>query len=135
MGGEGCDIAVEAADIALVGDDIGKLAYLKRLSVACVRLIKLNISISMGINAVAIALSVLGLLTPVTGALVHNAGSLLVVLNAALLYDRNYLRGGKNAAAACATFGVDAAMHLAKPLNPGQQSYMAYHRDHVFKNG
>lgn len=100
MGGEGCDIAVEAADIALVGDDIGKLAYLKRLSVACVRLIKLNISISMGINAVAIALSVLGLLTPVTGALVHNAGSLLVVLNAALLYDRNYLHGGKNAAAA-----------------------------------
>ena len=54
----------------------------------------------MGINAVAIALSVLGLLTPVTGALVHNAGSLLVVLNAALLYDRNYLHGGKNAAAA-----------------------------------
>ena len=32
-----------------------------------------------------------------------------------------------------ATFGVDAAMHLAKPLNPEQQSYMAYHRDHVFK--
>lgn len=100
MGGEGCDIAVEAADIALVGDDLGKLAYLKRLSVACVRLIKLNISISMGINAVAIVMSILGVLTPVTGALVHNAGSLLVVLNAALLYDRNYLRGGISAAAA-----------------------------------
>lgn len=99
MGGEGCDIAVEAADIALVGDDIEKLAYLKRLSVACVRLIKLNISISMGINAVAITLSIFGLLTPVTGALVHNAGSLLVVLNAALLYDRNYLRVDRNAAA------------------------------------
>jgi len=99
MGGEGCDIAVEAADIALVGDDLGKLAYLKRLSVACVRLIKLNISISMGINAIAIVMSILGVLTPVTGALVHNAGSLLVVLNAALLYDRNYLRGGRNAAA------------------------------------
>ena len=98
MGGEGCDIAVEAADIALVGDDLGKLAYLKRLSVACVRLIKLNISISMCINAVAIVMSILGALTPVTGALVHNAGSLLVVLNAALLYDRNYLRGGGDAA-------------------------------------
>ena len=91
MGGAGSDIAVEAADIALVGDDLTKLAYLKRLSSACVRLIKLNITISMCINAVAITLSVLGLLTPVTGALVHNAGSVLVVMNAALLYDRDYL--------------------------------------------
>lgn len=90
MGGAGSDIAVEAADIALIGDDLGKLAYLKRLSVGCVRLIKTNITISMSINAVAIALSIFGLLTPVTGALVHNAGSVLVVLNAALLYDRNY---------------------------------------------
>ncbi len=91
MGGMGSDIAVEAADIALVGDDLSKLAYLKRLSAACVRLIKLNIAISMCINAAAITLSVLGVLTPVTGALVHNAGSVLVVMNAALLYDRNYL--------------------------------------------
>lgn len=90
MGGAGSDIAVEAADIALIGDDLSKLAYLKRLSVGCVRLIKTNIAISMSINAVAIALSIFGLLTPVTGALVHNAGSVLVVLNAALLYDRNY---------------------------------------------
>lgn len=95
MGGEGCDIAVEAADIALVGDDISKLPYLKRLSVACVRLIKVNITVSMSINAVAIALSIFGLLTPVTGALVHNAGSLMVVLNAALLYDRNYRKDRK----------------------------------------
>ena len=90
MGGAGSDIAVEAADIALVGDDLGKIPYLKRLSNACVRLIKLNITISMCINACAITLSVLGVLTPVTGALVHNAGSLCVILNAALLYDRNY---------------------------------------------
>ena len=91
MGGAGSDIAVEAADIALVGDDLSKLAYLKRLSAACVRLIKFNITLSMCINAAAITLSVLGVLTPVTGALVHNAGSVLVVMNAALLYDRNYL--------------------------------------------
>ncbi len=92
MGGVGSDIAVEAADIALVGDDIGKLAYLKRLSNGCVRLIRFNISLSMTINAVAIVCSILGILTPVTGALVHNCGSVFVVLNAALLYDRNYLR-------------------------------------------
>ncbi|MCL2336244.1 MAG: cation-translocating P-type ATPase [Firmicutes bacterium] len=91
MGGMGADIAIEAADIALMGDDITKIPYLKRLSNATVRLIKLNISLSMLINLVAIVLSVLGFLNPVTGALVHNVGSVLVVLNAALLYDRNYV--------------------------------------------
>ena len=90
MGGAGSDIAVEAADIALVGDDLTKIAYLKRLSSACVRLIKLNIAISMTINACAITLSVLGVLGPVSGALVHNFGSVLVVLNGALLYDRKF---------------------------------------------
>ena len=90
MGGMGSDIAVEAADIALVGDDLTKIPYLKRLAAACVRLIKFNIAISMCINACAIACSILGVLTPVTGALVHNMGSVLVVLNAALLYDRDY---------------------------------------------
>ena len=88
MGAMGSDIAVEAADVALTGDDLTKIPYLKRLSRACVRLIKFNISLSMTINAFAITLSALGLLTPVTGALVHNLGSVLVVLNAALLYDR-----------------------------------------------
>ena len=43
---------------------------------------------AMLINLAAITLSVMGVLTPVSGALVHNAGSVLVVLNAALLYDR-----------------------------------------------
>ena len=90
MGGAGSDIAVESADVALVGDDLSKLAYLKRLSVACVRLIKTNIAISMTINACAIVCSVLGLLGPVAGALVHNLGSVLVVANAALLYDRKF---------------------------------------------
>ena len=88
MGGMGSDIAIESADIALMGDDIAKIPYLKRLSNAVIRSIKVNISLSMAINFVAITLSVLGLLNPITGALVHNAGSVLVVLNAALLYDR-----------------------------------------------
>ena len=88
MGKGGSDIAVETADIALVGDDLSRVAALKRLSVACMRTIKINIAISMTINACAIACSALGLFGPAAGALVHNAGSLLVVLNAALLYDR-----------------------------------------------
>ncbi|MCD8288194.1 MAG: cation-transporting P-type ATPase, partial [Porphyromonadaceae bacterium] len=88
MGSMGSDIAIDSADIALMGDDISKIPYLKRLSKAVIRSIKVNISLSMAINTVAIILSILGLLNPITGALVHNAGSVLVVLNAALLYDR-----------------------------------------------
>ncbi len=90
MGSMGSDIAVEAADIALMSDDISKLPYLKRLSMATVRTIKFGITLSMLINFVAVALSVLGWLTPTTGALVHNAGSCLVVLIAALLYDKKF---------------------------------------------
>ncbi len=90
MGAMGSDIAVEAADIALVGDDISNIPYLKRLSNATVNTIKLSISLSLFINTVAIILSLLGLLTPTTGALVHNAGSVFVVLIAALLYDRKF---------------------------------------------
>ena len=90
MGAMGSDIAVEAADIALMGDDISRIPYLKRLSNATVNTIKLSISLSLCINMVAITLSLLGLLTPTTGALVHNAGSVFVVLIAALLYDRRF---------------------------------------------
>ena len=90
MGSMGSDIAVEAADIALMSDDISKIPYLKRLSCSTLKTIKGNIMASMCINAVAVILSVLGFLNPITGALVHNAGSVLVVLNAALLYDRKF---------------------------------------------
>lgn len=90
MGSMGSDIAVEAADIALMSDDISKIPYLKRLSNATVRTIQFSITLSMCINFVAIVLSLLEILTPVTGALVHNAGSCFVVLLAALLYDREF---------------------------------------------
>jgi len=90
MGAMGSDIAVEAADVALMTDDISRLPYLKWLSNATVRTIKGAITLSMCINFVAIVLSVTGILTPTTGALVHNAGSCFVVLLAALLYDRKY---------------------------------------------
>ncbi len=90
MGSMGSDIAVEAADIALMSDDISKLPYLKRLSNATVGTIKLSITLSMCINFLAVTLSVLGKLNPTTGALVHNAGSCFVVLIAALLYDRKF---------------------------------------------
>lgn len=90
MGSIGSDIAVEAADIALMNDDISNIPYLKRLSVATLRTIKLSITLSMLINIAAVVLSVAGLLGPTTGALVHNAGSCFVVLISALLYDRKF---------------------------------------------
>jgi len=90
MGTMGSDIAVEAADIALIGDDISKIPYLKRLSDATIKTIKFSITLSMFINLLAVVLSVLGLLTPTSGALVHNAGSVFVILLATLLYDRKF---------------------------------------------
>ena len=90
MGAMGSDIAVDAADVALMTDDISRLPYLKWLSNATVKTIRKAIALSMCINFVAVSLSVLGVLNPTTGALVHNAGSCFVVLLAALLYDRKY---------------------------------------------
>lgn len=90
MGSMGSDIAVEAADIALMSDDLSGIPYLKKLSEAAVRTIKASITMSMCINFAAIVLSLMGILTPTTGALVHNAGSCFVVLFAALLYDRKF---------------------------------------------
>ena len=90
MGSMGSDIAVEAADVALMSEDISKITYLKRLSNATVHTIKVSITLSMCINFAAIVLSLMEVLTPTTGALVHNAGSCFVVLIAALLYDRKF---------------------------------------------
>ncbi len=88
MGNIGSDIAIDAADIALINDNIESLPYLKKLSLLTIKTIKTNITISMSLNVLGIILSVMGILTPVSGAIVHNLGSVLVVLNAARLYDR-----------------------------------------------
>ncbi len=90
MGAMGSDIAIEAADIALMNDDITKILYLKKLADATAKTIKFSISLSIFINLAAIFLSLMKLLTPTTGALVHNVGSCLVVLIAAMLYDRKF---------------------------------------------
>lgn len=90
MGHMGSDIAIDAADVALMSDDLSKIPYLKRLSNATVATIQFSIALSMCINFTAIVLSLLQILNPTTGALVHNAGSCFVVLIAALLYDRKF---------------------------------------------
>ena len=85
MGGIGSDIAVDAADIALVNDEIRELPHLLRLSRRMMVTIKCNLTFSMSLNFLAIVLAITGILNPVVGALVHNAGSVLVILNSALL--------------------------------------------------
>lgn len=85
MGGVGSDIAVDAADIALVDDDIKELPHLLALSKRMMTTIKVNLTFSMSLNFLAITLAMTGLLGPVIGALVHNAGSVLVIINSAFL--------------------------------------------------
>lgn len=85
MGGVGSDIALDAADIVLVDDEIKELPHLVALSRRMMSVIKLNLIFSMGLNFLSIALAVTGLLGPVVGALVHNAGSVLVIGNSTFL--------------------------------------------------
>lgn len=85
MGGVGSDIAVDAADIALVRDNIDALPHMLALSKRMMTTIKVNMTFSLALNFVAIILAMLGILNPVVGALVHNAGSVLVICNSALL--------------------------------------------------
>lgn len=83
--GVGSDIAVDAADIVLVDDKVKELPHLIALSKRMMRTIKLNITFSLMLNFIAIVLAITGTPNPVVGALVHNAGSVLVITNSALL--------------------------------------------------
>jgi heavy metal translocating P-type ATPase len=85
LGGLGSDIAIEAADIVLVSDDIKEIPHLLLLSKRVMRTITVNLAASMILNFVAIALAITGILNPVVGALVHNVGSVAVIINSSLL--------------------------------------------------
>lgn len=97
MGQTGSDIAVDAADIALVRDDIASFPHLLALSKRMLTTIKLNLTFSMTLNFVAIVLAMTGVMGPVVGALVHNAGSVAVIINSALLLSWRR-RGGEEGA-------------------------------------
>lgn len=85
MGGVGSDIAIESADAVLVSDEIRRLPYLFSLTRKVMQKVRVNIIASLVINITAVVLSAMGVLTPITGALWHNCGSVFVVVNAALL--------------------------------------------------
>ena len=92
MGGIGSDIAVEAADIALINDEVKELPHLVALSKRMMITIKCNMTFSMTLNFIAIILAMTGLLNPVIGALVHNCGSVLVIINSFLILKWKYKR-------------------------------------------
>jgi Cd2+/Zn2+-exporting ATPase len=83
MGAKGTEVALETADIALMGDDIGKLPFLIGLGRRMLLIIKCNLAFGLVFNLVAVLAGAFGLLTPIMGAVVHNVGSVLVVLSSA----------------------------------------------------
>lgn len=89
MGGVGNDMATDASDIVFVDDDISRLPGIVRISRRTLTTIKVGIAFSLILNTIAMVLAVLGLMGPVAGALVHNVGSVIVIIGAAMLlrYD------------------------------------------------
>ncbi|HLW00598.1 MAG TPA: cation-translocating P-type ATPase [Ktedonobacterales bacterium] len=85
MGLSGTDVAIETAEIALLSDDLAKLPHLLRLSRRAMRAIKQNLAFSLGVLAIAVGLAIPGILSPVTGALLHELSSIPVIANSARL--------------------------------------------------
>jgi Zn2+/Cd2+-exporting ATPase len=83
MGAKGTEVALETADIALMGDDIAKLPFLVSLGRRMLFIIKLNIAFGLLFNLIAVLAGAGGLISPIMGAVVHNIGSVLVVLSSA----------------------------------------------------
>jgi len=81
MGAVGTDVAIETADIALMTDELGKIATIIRLSRKALRVIRENILFAIGFNTVLVFLSAEGWMTMILGAVLHQASSLLVILN------------------------------------------------------
>lgn len=89
MGRRGSEMALSTADIVLMKDRISHLPFLIRLSRKMTRTIRANIAISLAVNLVAISLGIMGLLSPIMGAVAHNIGSILVVLlSSAIAFTR-----------------------------------------------
>lgn len=107
MGGIGNEMATESADIVFVDDDISKLGGVVKLSRRTLLTIKAGIAFSIALNSVAMVLAVFGLMGPIAGALVHNIGSVIVIVMAALLL--RYDCWGDGATRSTGTFVPEAA--------------------------
>ena len=92
MGDIGSEISIEAANIALINDNLEDLPQLIAISKKTMRTINVNIAFAMILNIIAMALAILGILNPIEGALIHNIGSVVVVLHSFTLLRYNYVR-------------------------------------------
>ncbi len=82
MGGAGTAVALETADVALMGDDLGKLPFAVGLSRASRQIIQQNLIISFGVIALLIVTSVLGIVQLGFAVILHEGSTLVVVANA-----------------------------------------------------
>jgi heavy metal translocating P-type ATPase len=85
MGAAGTDVAIEAADVTLMNDDLGRVVEFVQMSRMVLRRIKLNIFFSIIYNAVGLVLGTMGLLTPIVAVLFQEAGCVTVVLSSTML--------------------------------------------------
>jgi Cd2+/Zn2+-exporting ATPase len=85
MGAAGTHVALETADIALMNDDVTRIPFVMELSRKMRRRIQWNIAIGMAFNVLAVLAGGAGLFSPIVGAIVHNVGSVVVVLSSASL--------------------------------------------------
>ncbi|CAB4919633.1 MULTISPECIES: heavy metal translocating P-type ATPase [Nocardiaceae] len=85
MGLAGTDVAVETADVALASDDLSRLLDVRDLGRHSVSVIRQNYGMSIAVNALGLAVSAGGALSPVLAAILHNASSVAVVGNSSRL--------------------------------------------------
>ena len=85
MGGIGSDIAIELSDVVLVKDDVSRIPYILALSKHVMKKIRVNIILSLAINLISVVLAATGMVNSVAGALLHNFGSVFVVINSITL--------------------------------------------------
>ena len=85
MGKIGSDVSIEAANIALIKDNIEDIPHLIGISRKTIRTISISIAFALTLNIIAMALAILGALNPIEGALIHNIGSVIVIVYSSTL--------------------------------------------------
>ena len=98
MGDIGSDVSIEAANIALINDNIGDTPHLISIARKTLKTINLNIAFSLALNITAMILAILGILGPIEGALVHNIGSVIVIIYSSTLVNYKISRKDYNSA-------------------------------------
>ena len=98
MGSVGSDVSIEAANIALINDNIEEVPHLVGIARKTFSTINLNIAFSLTLNIIAMILAVLGVLGPIAGALVHNIGSVIVIIYSSTLINYKLSRKDYNKA-------------------------------------